>query len=35
LVVFCFAEPEDANAFCERFDGERLAHRRRRALADP
>jgi hypothetical protein len=24
LVVFCFAKPEDANAFCQRFEGERL-----------
>ena len=24
LVVFCFAKPEDAQAFAERFDGERL-----------
>jgi hypothetical protein len=24
FVVFCFAKPEDAEAFCERFDGERL-----------
>jgi hypothetical protein len=24
LVVFCFATPEDADAFCGRFDGERL-----------
>ena len=24
-VVFCFAEPEDAKAFCDRFGGERLA----------
>jgi hypothetical protein len=23
-VVFCFAKPEDADAFCERFGGERL-----------
>jgi hypothetical protein len=22
FVVFCFAEPEDAAAFCERFSGE-------------
>jgi hypothetical protein len=25
FVVFCFAEPEDAEAFAKRFDGERLA----------
>src|SRR5215468_7423871 len=24
FVVFCFAKPEDAEAFCERFGGERL-----------
>jgi len=24
FVVFCFAKPEDAQAFAERFDGERL-----------
>jgi len=24
FVVFCFAKPEDAQAFCERFDGERV-----------
>jgi hypothetical protein len=24
LVVFCFRKPEDADAFCERFEGERL-----------
>ena len=24
FVVFCFAKPEDAQAFCERFGGERL-----------
>jgi hypothetical protein len=24
LVVFCFAKPEDAKTFCERFGGERL-----------
>jgi len=24
LVVFCFANPEDAQAFCDRFGGERL-----------
>ena len=23
-VVFCFAKPEDAQAFCQRFGGERL-----------
>jgi hypothetical protein len=23
-VVFCFAEPDDAKAFCEQFGGERL-----------
>jgi hypothetical protein len=25
FVVFCFAEPEDAEAFAERFGGKRLA----------
>jgi hypothetical protein len=25
FVVFCFAKPEDAQAFAERFGGERLA----------
>jgi hypothetical protein len=29
LVVFCFTKPEDANAFCERFGGERLPETRR------
>jgi hypothetical protein len=24
FVVFCFAKPEDAAAFCDRFGGERL-----------
>jgi hypothetical protein len=24
FVVFCFAKPEDADAFCEQFGGERL-----------
>ena len=24
FVVFCFAKPEDAAAFCQRFAGERL-----------
>jgi hypothetical protein len=24
FVVFCFAKPEDAEVFCERFGGERL-----------
>jgi hypothetical protein len=24
FVVFCFARPEDADAFAKRFDGERL-----------
>jgi hypothetical protein len=24
FVVFCFAKPEDAEAFCDRFGGERL-----------
>ena len=27
LVVFCFAKPEDAQMFCERFGGERLSGR--------
>jgi hypothetical protein len=26
FVVFCFKKPEDADAFCERFGGERLPH---------
>ena len=30
LVVFCFAKPEDAEAFCQRFGGERLPEHRRR-----
>jgi hypothetical protein len=30
VVVFCFAEPEDAEAFVARFGGERLATRSRR-----
>jgi hypothetical protein len=25
LVVFCFAKPEDAEAFAKRFDGKRLS----------
>jgi hypothetical protein len=29
FVVFCFAEPEDAQAFCERFSGERWPEVRR------
>ncbi len=29
LVVFCFAKPEDADAFCEQFGGERLPGTRR------
>jgi hypothetical protein len=29
LVVFCFANPEDADAFTERFGGERLPGTRR------
>jgi hypothetical protein len=29
LVVFCFAKPEDAAAFCDRFGGERLPGARR------
>jgi hypothetical protein len=29
LVVFCFAKPEDAQAFAERFGGERLPVTRR------
>jgi len=28
-VVFCFVRPEDAQAFCERFNGERLPEARR------
>ena len=30
LVVFCFGKPEDAQAFAERFDGERLPETQRR-----
>jgi hypothetical protein len=30
LVVFCFAKPEDAEAFCEEFGGERLPSDARR-----
>ena len=29
LVVFCFAKPEDAEAFAERFGGERLPETQR------
>jgi hypothetical protein len=29
FVVFCFAKPEDADAFCDRFGGERLPGARR------
>jgi hypothetical protein len=29
FVVFCFAKSEDAEAFCERFEGERLPETRR------
>ena len=29
FVVFCFTKPEDAQAFAERFDGERLPETRR------
>jgi hypothetical protein len=29
FVVFCFAKPEDAQAFCERFEGKRLPETRR------
>ena len=29
FVVFCFAKPEDAQAFCDRFGGERLPGTRR------
>jgi len=28
--VFCFGKPEDAQAFAERFDGERLPETQRR-----
>ena len=31
LVVFCFAKPEEAEAFCELFSGERLAQKGTRA----
>ena len=30
FVVFCFAKPEDAQAFAERFGGERLPETQRR-----
>jgi hypothetical protein len=30
FVVFCFAKPEDAEAFCEEFGGERLPSDARR-----
>jgi hypothetical protein len=30
FVVFCFARPEDAEAFCEEFGGERLPSDARR-----
>jgi len=30
FVVFCFAKPEDAKAFCDRFGGERLPETRHR-----
>jgi hypothetical protein len=30
LVVFCFAKLEDAEAFCQRFGGERVEQQRRR-----
>jgi hypothetical protein len=26
FVVFCFAKPEDPQAFCDRFGGERLTN---------
>jgi hypothetical protein len=29
FVVFCFAKPEHAEAFCERFGGKRLPESRR------
>jgi hypothetical protein len=29
LVVFCFTKAEDADAFCQRFEGERLPTTRR------
>jgi hypothetical protein len=29
LVVFCFAKPEDADAFCQRFGGEHLPEAQR------
>ncbi len=29
FVVFCFAKPEDADAFCQCFGGERLPEMRR------
>ncbi len=29
FVVFCFRKPEDADVFCQRFEGERLPMTRR------
>jgi hypothetical protein len=29
FIVFCFTKPEDADVFCQRFDGERLPEARR------
>jgi hypothetical protein len=35
FVVFCFAKPEDAEAFAKRFGGERLPTGSRRQAGDP
>jgi hypothetical protein len=34
-VVFCFARPEDAQAFCERFSGERLTLSQKTGVESP
>jgi hypothetical protein len=35
LVVFCFKEPEGAQAFCDRFGGEQFTEGRRINVRDP
>jgi hypothetical protein len=35
FVVFCFAKPEDADAFCDRFGGDRLPMAKRRVARPP